>query len=162
MEPTFFFAWVDAGTAFDPGTHNREDEKVVRWRVEHLEGEFATLSIDIRNPRIGLLNAGRKLWAWLAWDNAGTSVPLFFGRLVALAVEFAPRNRDVAIPGAARRLRITEIGTRRQHARIAVLRPGVHQVGNDRRPRHRVGRPHASLAHRSHRARRHDFRLAGR
>lgn len=83
MEPTFFFAWADPGTAFDPGVHNREDEKVVRWRVEHLEGEFASLSIDIRNPRIGLLNAGRKLWAWLSWDGP-TVVPLFFGRLVAL------------------------------------------------------------------------------
>jgi hypothetical protein len=104
----FSFAWVDAGTAFDSVAHKREDEKIVRWRVEHLETEFATLSVDIRNPRRGLLTG--QLWAWLSWDNAGTMVPLFFGRLVALpsnlhreivTVQFLARPEDFGLQKAA-------------------------------------------------------------
>jgi hypothetical protein len=80
----FYFAWVDPGTTFDSSIHNRKDELIVRWSIEHNEGEFATLSIDIKNPRVGLLSAGRKLWAFLSWDDGTDIVPLFFGRLVAL------------------------------------------------------------------------------
>ncbi len=80
----FFFAWVDAGTSFDPVAHAREDEEIVRAKIEQLETEFATLTIDIRNPRMGLLNAGRKLWAWFSWDSGSGVVPLFFGRVVGI------------------------------------------------------------------------------
>lgn len=84
MAGPFYFAWVDANTAFDPEAHNVEDEKIIQFSVEQIEGEFATLSIDLRNPRIGLLATGRKVWAWLSWDNGTDIVPLFFGRLVGL------------------------------------------------------------------------------
>lgn len=85
MSIAFHFAWCDPGTPFDPVEHAREDEQIVRARVEQLETEFATLSIDIRNPRIGLLNAGRKVWAWWSWSrDGGEAEPLFFGRLVAV------------------------------------------------------------------------------
>lgn len=82
----FYFAWVDAEDgAFEAG-FEREDEKVFRFEIRHGEGEVAQLSIDIENPRVGLLGAGRKQWAWLAHDD-GTSdgvTPLFFGRLVGV------------------------------------------------------------------------------
>lgn len=81
----FFFAWCDAGEAFGPA-HQREDEIVFAFDLAHLEGQHPTLSIDIRNPHIGLLAPGRKQWAWLSYAGAGVvgTMPLFYGRLVAL------------------------------------------------------------------------------
>jgi hypothetical protein len=76
---TFYFAWVDPGTAFNAGTHSVEDEEIFSFEIVHSEGDFAQLQIDIRNPRANLLDPSRKLWAWLSQD--GTA--LFFGRLVA-------------------------------------------------------------------------------
>src|SRR5262249_8359480 len=53
--------------------------------LAHMEGQIPTLTIDIRNPHIGLLAPGRAQWAWLSYASPtfGT-VPLFYGRLVAL------------------------------------------------------------------------------
>ena len=79
----FYLAWVDATDAFAP-EHVREDEDVFAFTVSQTEGDFASLEIDIRNPRVGLLSAGRKQWAWLSWDNGSEVVPLFFGRLVGM------------------------------------------------------------------------------
>jgi hypothetical protein len=82
---TFYFAWVDADeTTFLVG-HERIDEQIARFRLQHLEGQIPTLSIDIRNPRIGLLNPSRKQWCWFSWFN-GTdeTFPLFRGRLVGI------------------------------------------------------------------------------
>ena len=80
----FYFAWVQPDEEFDPNVHNREDEKIVRFSIDQSEGEFANLSIDIRNPKIGLLNAGRKLWAYLSYHNGTDVVALFFGRIVGI------------------------------------------------------------------------------
>jgi hypothetical protein len=97
----FHFAWVDAAeTIFGP-QHLVEDEKVLSFAIEHSEGDFASLSIVIKNPRIGLLAPARKTWAWLAHG----STPLFFGRLVgvpssinqsAVTLEFIARPADYA------------------------------------------------------------------
>ena len=77
---TFQFAWAGpAETSFGP-EHAREDEEVFAFWLEHTEGDFPTLSLDIRNPRRQFLGDGADLWMWLAEDG----VPLFFGRLVAL------------------------------------------------------------------------------
>jgi hypothetical protein len=76
---TFYFAWVDPNTAFNAGTHSVEDEQVLGFELTHAEGDFAELKIDIENPRVNLLDPGRKLWAWLSED--GTAI--FYGRLVA-------------------------------------------------------------------------------
>jgi hypothetical protein len=87
----FYFAWVDpSDTVFLP-SFKRTDEDIVSFTVQHAEGGHPMLEIDIRNPRVGLLSPGRKVWAWLAWDNpdapsAGTD-PLFFGRLVGVPTE---------------------------------------------------------------------------
>lgn len=88
----FYFAWVDPGTAFDSAVHNVEDEKVVSFRVEQTETEFANLTIVIKNPRIGLLSAGRKLWAWLSYGDGTSIFPLFYGRLVAIPSKL---NKDL-------------------------------------------------------------------
>jgi hypothetical protein len=86
MPGPFYFAWTDAETAFGP-EHQVEDEEVFSFRVEHAEGEFASLSIDIKNPRIGLLAPSRRVWAWLSWQNGADLVPLFYGRLVAVPTD---------------------------------------------------------------------------
>ena len=74
--------------------------------IEHSEGDFPSLSIVIRNPRIGLLAPARKTWAWLS--HGGT--PLFFGRLVgvpsninqnAVTLDFIGRPADYATQKAA-------------------------------------------------------------
>jgi hypothetical protein len=97
----FYFAWVDPTETTFGIAHHREDEKVVEMHVEHAEGDFAVMTIVIKNPRIGLLAPARKTWAWLA---QGTT-PLFFGRLVGIpdsidkegvTLQFIARPRDYA------------------------------------------------------------------
>lgn len=80
----FYYAYVDEGTPFDPGTHNREDETVFAFRYLHSEGDFAQMEFDIRNPRVGLLNAGRKLWVWFSVETSAGVTPVFYGRIVGL------------------------------------------------------------------------------
>jgi len=81
----FTFAWVpENATTFNPSTMNVFDEDIVSFELKHEEGQVPSLDMVIRNPRIGLLNPGRNVWAWLAWDNNGTLVPLFFGILVGV------------------------------------------------------------------------------
>lgn len=79
----FKFAWADESeTTFSPTTHNRYDEIIFSAVIEQSEANFATLTIEMVNPNVGLLSAGRKIWAWFAWDNGSELVPLFFGRLI--------------------------------------------------------------------------------
>lgn len=82
----FYFAWVDADETTFGDEHLREDEKIVGFDLSHAEGDFASLNIDVKNPRIGLLASGRKRWAWFAVDDGSTAgaTPLFFGRLIGL------------------------------------------------------------------------------
>lgn len=82
----FYFAWVDGSeTTFGP-EHEVFDEEIISFNLQHEEGQFPTLEIAIKNPRIGLLNPGRKVWAWLSWTNPSNShvEPLFFGVLVGI------------------------------------------------------------------------------
>lgn len=63
----------------------REDEIVFAFDLVHQEGQIPTLSIDVKNPHIGLLAPGRSQWVWLSYQpQTGAAVPLFNGRLVAL------------------------------------------------------------------------------
>lgn len=73
--------------AFDPVADLRFDEEVLSVDIEQSEGDCATLKIEIVNPRVGFLAPGRKIWAWLAWDNGTDVVPLFNGRLVAVPTD---------------------------------------------------------------------------
>lgn len=84
MSGPFYFAWIDAGDTFNPTVHNREDELIFSFNIEHNEGEFPELSIDIANPHVGLLSIGRKVWCWFSWFNGIEIVPIFTGRLVGI------------------------------------------------------------------------------
>lgn len=77
-----YFAWVDATDTTFLEAFEREDAQVFSFSVEQAEGDFAALTLDIINPRVGLLAPLRKRWAWLAYDDGTTVTPLFFGRLV--------------------------------------------------------------------------------
>lgn len=81
------------------------EEHIFSVAIEHNEGDCATLRIEVRNPRIGLLAAGRNIWAWLAWDagDGQGPVPIFNGRLVGVPknlvgevvqLEFVARPND--------------------------------------------------------------------
>jgi hypothetical protein len=79
---TFTFAWVDENDAFVA----RDDEDVFAFELLHAEGEFATLRVEIRNPKTGLLAPARKQWVWFGYDDGGSTgaVALFKGRLIAI------------------------------------------------------------------------------
>lgn len=85
---SFYFAWVNSNeTTFNESSHAVWDEDVFSFDVEHSEGEFPALNLTIRNPKVGLLAPGRKVWGWLSQRIEGNSpeiTPLFFGRLVGI------------------------------------------------------------------------------
>ncbi|KLK91427.1 hypothetical protein AA309_20245 [Microvirga vignae] len=66
----FVFTWT--GTTLD--------EEVFSFDLQQTEGEFATLQIEIRNPRAPLLAPSAPLWGALSKDGT----VLFHGRLLAL------------------------------------------------------------------------------
>lgn len=84
MPGPFYFAWTDPAVAFDAGVHNVEDEDVFALEITQEEGDFAKLSLTIRNPHVGLLAPGRKVWGWLSWFDGTSIVPLFYGRLIGI------------------------------------------------------------------------------
>jgi hypothetical protein len=85
MPKMFYFAWIEEGEAFDPDVHDRLDENVFSHKFNQQEGSFATLAIEVKNPRIGLLNPGRSLWCYYSFDDGeGNITPLFKGRLIGI------------------------------------------------------------------------------
>lgn len=115
----FFIAWADpTETTFGP-EHEIYDFNVLSFTLRQQEGDFATLDVDVINPRTGLLSAGRQKWAWFAVDLENTDgvIPLFFGRLVAvpqnisgeqvkLSFQARPANYDARKRTAAAALRV--------------------------------------------------------
>lgn len=110
MAERFFFAWVDPDTPFDPDVHNVEDEDVFSFTMSQVEGDFASLEVTIKNPRVGLLKTGRKVWAWFSMDTGVEIRPLFLGRVVGLptnlfdtiiTLEFTARPTDFVAQKAA-------------------------------------------------------------
>lgn len=91
MAGPYFFAWVDAGALPWSPTYAREDEDVYSFNLTHSEGDFPTLDVTIRNPRVGLLASGRKQWAWLSYQPAGAPapIPLFYGRILGVPQSMA-------------------------------------------------------------------------
>lgn len=84
MNPQWFLAWVDpTDTTFSAG-HQVLAEDVYSIQIDGSEGATAILTLVLKNPRIGLLNAGRKLWVWLSWTDGTNTFPQFFGRLVGI------------------------------------------------------------------------------
>ena len=103
MAGPFYWAWVDEDETTFTTDHVREDEAVFGFVVSQSEGEFAGLTLELKNPRVGLLSPGRKVWGWLSWDNGSEIVPLFFGRLIGIpsdihlevvTLEFTARPKD--------------------------------------------------------------------
>lgn len=98
MSGPFTFAIVDADETEFNASHIREDLIVLDASFAQDEGDFAALSIEVENPRVGFLRPGAQLWAWFAWnpswspddvDDAPSSVfedyePMCFGRLVGI------------------------------------------------------------------------------
>lgn len=72
------------GGAFDPDLHARVDEEIVSLQITQTEGDFATMSVVVKNPGVGLLGSARNLWAWVSWFDGSAVVPLFHGRLVGV------------------------------------------------------------------------------
>lgn len=84
------------GGPFNPAVHEVVDEDIVALQLTHAEGSFAELTIDVRNPEVGLLGAGRNLWCWLSWDSGSAVVPLFHGRLVGVPAQMADEQVRLA------------------------------------------------------------------
>lgn len=82
---TFYFAWVPNTATTFSASYKRHDEDVLSFQISHEEGDFASLRVDVRNPKAGLLALTRKKWCWLS-DDSG---PLFFGRVVGLPQEIS-------------------------------------------------------------------------
>jgi hypothetical protein len=81
----FYFAWVNETDTTFGSEFEVVDEDIFAFDIKHDEGQCPTLDITIRNPRIGLLNSSRKMWAWLSYQSADGHVhPLFFGVLVGI------------------------------------------------------------------------------
>lgn len=105
-----YFAWVNENEAFNPTVHDRMDEWVFDFKYEQTEGDFAGVAITIKNPRIGLLNPSRKVWAYLSFDDNGSITPIIKGRLVGVpsnifdtlvTLEFTARPSNYVIQKAA-------------------------------------------------------------
>lgn len=79
----FYFALVDSDETTFTSEHHRYDEYVFAFERILKEGAIPTLSVTMKNPG-ALLAPGRKLWAWLAWNDGSTVRPLFFGRIVGI------------------------------------------------------------------------------
>jgi hypothetical protein len=86
MSIVFYTALVGASDTTFLTEYEREDLPHLSLECEHREGEFPMLTLEIKNPYVGLLSHGRPTWLWLAWLNPTTNHvdPLFFGRLVGL------------------------------------------------------------------------------
>ncbi|WP_027037874.1 hypothetical protein [Mesorhizobium ciceri] len=104
MASRFFFAWVAPTETTFGIEHQVEDEKIVDLSLGHNEGAFATLVVTVRNPRVGLLAAGRDQWAWLSWydteNPTGGAVPIAFCRVVG--VPESPQANSVKLSFLAR------------------------------------------------------------
>jgi hypothetical protein len=80
----FYFAYADAGEAFDPTVHNRMDEYILSLRRRLRERLKPVLQVEMVNPHIGVLNPARKTWIWVSYDTGAGIIPLFNGRIDAV------------------------------------------------------------------------------
>lgn len=105
-----FFAWVEPGEVFSAATHAREDEAVFAVRVSEEEGAFAVATVEIRNPRRGLLSPVTRQRAFISCELDGQATLLFSGRVVGvpasitgevIEIEFIGRPDDHATVQAA-------------------------------------------------------------
>lgn len=103
--PIFYLAWVNEGVTFSAGTHATTATKiwdgaeggeiVFSLEIEQSEGEFPSLRAELKNPRVGLLSAGRNQWIWLSADSGAGAQPLFNGRIVGVPQRMADEVVEV-------------------------------------------------------------------
>lgn len=81
----FYFAWVDETETFGP-EHVRRDEIIRSFSIQHDEGDAKKMTLEIKNPRTGLLAPARKRWAWASWlsPSGGSAVPIGLFMLVGV------------------------------------------------------------------------------
>lgn len=85
LDLDLYFAWVNSTDISYSDTFARNDETVLAYRFEQKEGEFATLSVDVKVQQgIALLSAGRKQWGWFSYRNGTDLIPRFFGRAIGI------------------------------------------------------------------------------
>jgi hypothetical protein len=90
----FFLAYIDEDETFNPAVHNVVDEEIFSFVIEQVEGDFATLQIELENPRSGPLSPGKQRWVFFSvdknWKQTGSWTPdirlLFKGRIDAVPV----------------------------------------------------------------------------
>ena len=128
--------------------HHVEDEEVFAFRVDHAEGEFASLSIEIRNPRIGLLAPARKTWAWLSWNNGTAVIPLFFGRLVGVPSDLHQEMVTLAFTARPADYNAQKLALAETLKVAPYLGPDLDRSRPARRPGRGAGGTLAALAHR--------------
>jgi hypothetical protein len=81
----FTFAYCNPGDPWNAVTMDRFDESIFSFKINHEEGQHPTLDLTIRNPRIGLLNPSRQLWAYLGYRHSTDGlIPIFHGVLVGI------------------------------------------------------------------------------
>ena len=109
---TFYFSWADgpdtAGN-IPPWESGVEDEEIVSFTLSQNEGDAATLNIEVRNPKRGLLSG--QVWAFFSVvtdDTAGVA-ELFYGRPCRHSVQHFRRTGDDDIDCQAARLETKEI-----------------------------------------------------
>ena len=90
-----YFAAVDPLDVFDELIHSVEDEEVFFLKIDHSEGEFATLEVEIKNPSEGLLSSSRKERVFISIENGGTPILIFSGRIIGSPTELT--NETVRI-----------------------------------------------------------------
>ena len=86
IDTNLYFAWVNATDSTFLDSYARNDETILGFVFEQLEGEFATLQITVKpqGEGISLLGASRKQWAWFSYSQGTDIIPKFFGRLDAV------------------------------------------------------------------------------
>ena len=94
-----YFAWVEPNEAFSPITHAREDEAVFSISISEEEGSFAVATVEIRNPRRGLLLPARKQRAFISAEIAGQVTLLFSGRAVGVPASITGETLEVEFIG---------------------------------------------------------------
>lgn len=85
-----YFAYANAGDAFSQAMA-RIDANILSLNVLHEEGQNPVATVEMKNPRIGLMAPGRQLCAWFSWlpDNStsGDAEPLMFGLIDTVSAD---------------------------------------------------------------------------
>lgn len=91
------FAWVEASETTFGVQHHVVDEEIQSIEYTHDEGEKPSVTMVIRNPRVGLLAMSRRQWAWISRDDGVTVTPLMFGQLLGVPVNMIDETITIVV-----------------------------------------------------------------